>query len=458
MQRVLIAGGGISGLSAAYYLAKRGIASILVERQERLGGVIQTETLDGCVLASGPDSFISIKPWALELIHELGLSGEVIGSNDHLRVTYLLRHGRLTPLPDGLMLMVPTKLRPMITTRLLSWPTKLRMGWEMLRRPPRSPQADRSVADFIRDHYGQETVDYLAEPLLAGVYGGDPEALSVSSVLPRFVELEARYGSLSRGVLAEMRRAHGATGKASLFRTLKRGLGSLVEAAAAAAVPAMTRVRGVVETIERAGGGCRVRVNGEWMEAEHVVLAVPAYQAAEILEGLDPELASELAAIPYSSSTTVSLGYRREGFPHPLNGFGFLVPKRERGRMMACTWVGTKFSHRVPDCYVLLRCFLGGEASIHDSDRVIVDAVRQELGGIMGIRAQPIFVRIARWPRSMAQYVVGHQQRLERIQQRLARLAGIHLAGNGYHGIGVPDCIRMGRDAAARIAVAIGNV
>ena len=458
MQRVFIAGGGISGLSTAYYLAKRGIASTLVEKQDRLGGVIQTETLDGCVVESGPDSFISIKPWALELIHELGLSGEVIGSNDHLRVTYLLRHGRLAPLPDGLMLMVPTKLWPMITTRLLGWPSKIRMGWEMLRRPPRTPQADRSVADFIRDHYGQEAVDYLAEPLLAGVYGGDPEALSVTSVLPRFVELEARYGSLSRGVLSEMRRAHGATGKATLFRTLKRGLGSLVETAAAAAGPAMARVRGAVEAIERAGSGYRVRVNGEWMEAGHVVLAVPAYQAAEILEGLDAELARELAAIPYSSSTTVSLGYRREEFPHPLNGFGFLVPKRERGRMMACTWVGTKFSHRVPDHYVLLRCFLGGEASVQDSDQVIVEAVRQELGGIMGVRAQPSFVRIARWPRSMAQYVVGHQRRLERIEQRLARLPGLHLAGNGYHGIGVPDCIRMGRDAAARIAAATGSV
>jgi oxygen-dependent protoporphyrinogen oxidase len=220
MRRVIVVGGGISGLSAAYYLSRRGIASTLIEKDARLGGVIRTEIVHGSVLEDGPDSFIAIKPWALELIRELGLSDEVIGSNDHLRVTYLLRHGRLVPLPDGLMLMVPTKLAPMIGTRLLGWPTKIRMGLEMLRRPPRQPLPDRSVADFIRDHYGQESVDYLAEPLLAGVYGGDPEALSVTSVLPRFVELEAKYGSLSRGVLAEMRRAHGKTGKATLFRTL----------------------------------------------------------------------------------------------------------------------------------------------------------------------------------------------------------------------------------------------
>lgn len=452
MRRVIIAGGGISGLSTAYYLSKRGISSTLVEKQDRLGGVIHTETVQGCVVESGPDSFIAIKPWALELIAELGLSSEVIGSNDHLRVTYLLRHGSLVPLPDGLMLMVPTKLGPMISTRLLGWPTKIRMGLEMLRRPPRKAQPDRSVADFIRDHYGQETVDYLAEPLLAGVYGGDPEALSVSSVLARFVELEARYGSLSRGVLAEMRRAHGATGKATLFRTLKRGLGTLVDATAAAAGEAMTRVRGTAETLEPVPGGYRVRVDGEWLEAEHVVLALQAYEAAEVLRGVDAELARDLDGIPYSSSTTVSLGYRKAGFPHPLNGFGFLVPKRERGRMMACTWVGTKFSHRVPGDQVLLRCFLGGDASIRDSDDSIVAAVCQEIDHIMGVGVEPEFVRVSRWPRSMAQYTVGHQARVQRMEARLERLTGLHLAGNGYHGIGVPDCIRMGRDAAARVA------
>jgi len=452
MSRVIIVGGGISGISTAYYLSKRGIPSTLVEKQDRLGGVIHTETIHGCVIESGPDSFIAVKPWALDLINELGLSGEVIGSNDHLRVTYLLRRGRLLPLPDGLMLMVPTKLGPMISTRLLGWPTKIHMGLEMLRKPPREPMPDRSVADFIRDHYGQETVDYLAEPLLAGVYGGDPEALSVRSVLTRFVELEAKYGSLSRGVLAEMRRAHGATGKATLFRTLKRGLGVLVEAAVAATGGAMTRVRGSAETIEPSDSGYRVRVNGEWMAAGHVVIAAQAYQAAELVEGLDAELARDLAAVPYSSSTVVSLGYRKAGFPHPLNGFGFLIPKRERGRMMACTWVGTKFSHRAADDYVLLRCFLGGDASMHDSDEIIAAAVRQEIHRIMGVGVEPVFVRVARWPRSMAQYTVGHQERVKRIEERMARLPGLHLAGNGYHGIGVPDCIRMGRDAAARIA------
>ncbi|MCE5306707.1 MAG: protoporphyrinogen oxidase [Acidobacteriales bacterium] len=452
MSRVVIVGGGISGISTAYYLSRRGIPATLVEKQDRLGGVIHTETVHGCVIESGPDSFIAIKPWALDLINELGLSGEVIGSNDHLRVTYLLRHGRLLPLPDGLMLMVPTKLGPMISTRLLGWPTKIHMGLEMLRKPPRTPMPDRSVADFIRDHYGQETVDYLAEPLLAGVYGGDPEALSVRSVLTRFVELEAKYGSLSRGVLAEMRRAHGATGKAALFRTLKRGLGAMVEAAVAATGDAMARVRGSAETIEPADSGYRVRVDGEWLEAGQVVLAAQAYQAAELVEGLDGELARDLAAVPYSSSTVVSLGYRKAGFPHPLNGFGFLVPKRERGRMMACTWVGTKFAHRAADDYVLLRCFLGGDASTHDSDEIIVAAVRHEIHRIMGVGVEPVFVRVARWPRSMAQYTVGHQDRVKRIEERMARLPGLHLAGNGYHGIGVPDCIRMGRDAAARIA------
>jgi oxygen-dependent protoporphyrinogen oxidase len=240
-----------------------------------------------------------------------------------------------------------------------------------------------------------------------------------------------------------------------LFRTLKRGLGALVEATIAATGASLTSIRATVQTMEPIPGGYRVRADGEWMEAEQVVLAVQAYQAAAVVAGLDAELAHDLDAIPYNSSTTVSLGYRREGFPHPLNGFGFLVPKRERDRLVACTWVGTKFSHRVPDNSVLLRCFLGGDASLHDSDDAIVAAMREEVRRIMGVGVEPAFARVARWPRSMAQYSVGHEARVQRIESRVARFAGLHLAGNGYHGIGVPDCIRMGRDAARRIAGAV---
>ena len=451
MRPAVIIGAGISGLSAAYYLSKAGIRATLIEREPRLGGVIRTETVAGCVLEAGPDSFLSVKPWAMDLIRELGLAGEVIGSNDHLRVTYIRKHGGLVPLPDGLMLMIPTRILPMVRTRLLSWPAKLRMALEYFRRPLRAPRPDCSVAEFVTDHYGAEAVEYLAEPLLAGVYGGDPHSLSVSSVLPRFIELESRYGSLTKGILAERRRA--AAQSAPLFRTLKRGLGHLVEALQAAANPAPEVMHGAAVVVERRGDGYEVRINGEWLDAGQVIVACQAYQAGALVGGLDPLLAGLLASVPYSSSTIIALGYQKAGFPHPLNGFGFLVPKRERRRLVACTWVGTKFSYRVPEGMALLRCFLGGEEAsvLSESDQVLVAAVLEELREIMGLRVAPVFTRIARWPRSMAQYTVGHQNRVAQIEARLRQLPGLYLAGNAYYGIGIPDCIRMGKQAAERI-------
>ncbi len=271
MSSVAIVGGGISGLSTAYYLSQGGIPSTLIEARPRLGGVIQTERVQGCIVEAGPDSFISAKPWAMELIRELGMESQVIGSNDRERVTYIRKHGRLTPLPDGVQMMVPTRILPMAVSPLVSWPTKFRMALEYFRRPNAIPAPDRSVADFVEEHYGREAVDYLAEPLLAGIYGGDPAELSVASVLPRFVELERKYGSLTRGVLAE-RPAPGA--RAPLFRTLRGGLGGLVDAVWRAASPGTTFVHGAVETIERAGAGFRVRIADAWLAADHVVLCL----------------------------------------------------------------------------------------------------------------------------------------------------------------------------------------
>lgn len=443
---VVIIGGGISGLSAGYDLARAGIAHTIIEKRPRLGGVIETNHVEGCVLEGGPDSFLSQKPEALAMIRELGLEGDVIGSNDQTRSTYILKRGRLVKLPEGVMMIVPSRAWPVLESPLLSWPTKIRMGLELLRKPASMP--DRSVADFVIDHFGEETLDYLAEPLLAGVYGGDPRQLSVASVLPRFAEWEAKYGSLARAALKA--RTKNVSSGAPLFRTLKNGLATLTGALAR-----NVRVhQGEAQAVERCADGFRVRVDGEWIPARQVVLACPAWSASRLVGSLEGALSARLAEIPYTSSATVSLGYRTAEFDGKRAGHGFLVPRKERKRLAACTFVNEKFPGRAPAGCMVLRCFFGGagdDAVLNEPDESLVGMARAELRGILGLTCAPVFTTISRWPRSMAQYTVGHSARWKEIESRVAAIPGLHLAGNGYTGIGIPDCIRMGRQAAARI-------
>jgi oxygen-dependent protoporphyrinogen oxidase len=443
-QHVAIVGGGISGLSAAYDLARAGIPHTLFEKRPRLGGVIETRTERNCLLECGPDSFLAAKPEAITLIKELGLEGEIIGSNDHQRTTHILKHGTLVPLPKGVMMIVPTKVIPMVGSNLLGWGTKIRMGFELLRRPKRYP--DRSVADFVIDHFGQETLDYLAEPLLSGVYGGDPHDLSVNSVLPRFVDMEVAKGSLGRAVMSAKR----PPSAGSLFKTLASGLSTLIETLATYA----NVKRAEIDAIEKRNDAFRVHAAGEWIEASNVIVATPAHAAADLLKGVDFELAKLLGTIPYSSSAVMSLIFEEEKFDGQRAGFGFLVPKRERDRLAACTFVGTKFPHRAPDDRILLRCFFGGtgdEAILGESDESLVTIAREELRQILGLTAAPLYTTVSRWPKSMAQYTVGHSVRIAEIKKRTAAIPGLHLAGNAYDGIGLPDCVRSGRQAAAGI-------
>jgi protoporphyrinogen/coproporphyrinogen III oxidase len=442
--QVVIIGGGIAGLSAAYDLAKAGIPHTLIERQPRLGGVIETRSWDGCVLEWGPDSFLSAKPEALALIRELGLEDEVIGSNDKERVTYIQRRGRLTRLPEGTTMFVPTRAGPMLASPLVGWGTKIRMGLEFFRRPANHP--DRSVADFVTDHFGKETLDYLAEPLLSGVYGGDPAQLSMPSVMPRFVEMERTQGSLARALM----RSRPAAGGAPLFRTLKSGLGCMIGHLAAK----VHVEHGSAETVERRDAGFTVKVNGNWMQAGSVIVASPAWSAAELLREADGTLSSLLRQIPYTSSAIVSLIYAEAQFNGQRAGTGFLVPRVERRKLMACTFVGTKFPHRVPPDKIALRCFFGGagnEAVVDESDEALIASAREELRRIIGLTAEPVYTGVSRWPRSMAQYTVGHAVRLKEIETRAAAIPGLYLAGNAYTGIGIPDCIRTGRQAAQKI-------
>lgn len=454
-RHVAVVGGGISGLSAAYYLQQRGIDCTLIEASPQLGGVIRTEQVDGCLVEAGPDSFIAQKPWALELIREVGLGDEVIGSNDDRRKTFVLKGGTLIPLPDGVQFMAPTRIWPMVKTPLLSWAAKAKMATEWLRRPVANPP-DRTVAEFVRDHYGDEVNEYLAQPMLAGVYGGSPEQLSVKAVLPRFVELEQRYGSVSRGMTAAMAKARKASAStASLFLTLRGGMQQLVDVL-------VDRIRSDVRILQEEVAGLRrsedaweLQFAGRQLRADAVILAIPAYRAAQLLSEANPDVVGDLESIPYSSSVTAALIYHRPQFAHDLDGFGFLVPRAEGRLLAACTWVNTKFDYRAPETRGLLRGFLAGENAkswAERSDDEIVEAMHQELSQLMGFEAKPATARIARWRRAMAQYPVGHGETVAAVRAKMAETPGIYLSGNAYEGIGVPDCVRLSRDIVRQIA------
>jgi oxygen-dependent protoporphyrinogen oxidase len=472
MKRIAIVGGGISGLSAAYYLSRAGHDCTLIEASPRLGGVIRTESVGGCLVEAGPDSFISQKPWAMELIRELGIEGEVIGSQDHLRRTYVVRNGKLVPLPDGIQFLIPTRILPILTTPLLSLRAKARMGIELFRRP-RPDAPDRSVAEFVIDHYGREVNEYLAQPMVAGVYGGAPESLSISAVMPRMVELERRFGSVTRGVLDGMRQAKSknhrpasadlgaAAGQPeggpprSLFLSLKGGMQQLIDTLETRVSGKIRRLTAEVENVAGSRGAFRLAAGGDSIEADEVVLATPAYRAGDLLQGIDPALAHLLGTVPYNSSVTIALLYARPGFDHPLDGFGFVIPRAERRPLTACTWVNTKFPFRGTEQRALLRAFLGGgraENADAKSDEHFAQLAHQELSGLMGFDAEPVDWRVHRWPRAMAQYEVGHLGRQAAIEERLAQHPGLWLTGNAYGGIGIPDCIHRSQLVARGVA------
>jgi protoporphyrinogen/coproporphyrinogen III oxidase len=463
MRRIAIIGGGISGLSAAYYLdrACRNGADIeysLFESGQRLGGVLSSDHIDGCLVEAGPDSFLTEKPWAVTLCRELGLGDQLIGSNDSQRKTYIVVKGKLVPMPDGLMFMVPTRLVPTALSPLFSWNTKVRMAQELL-HPPRPMQDDESVAQLVQRHFGAEVVDRLADPLLSGVYGGDAAKLSARAVLPRFVEMEEKYGSLSRAMLAahkKMVRTASKKPPRPLFTSLRDGMQQMVDAIVGRLDPQAIRLRRHVRRLYPENGGWRVatEMNGD-ERYDAVILATPAHAAGALLDGVDHELARSLLDITYSSSVTVTLGYYKDQLAKLPPGFGFLVPRSEGMRMLACTFVHNKFPHRAPEGKGILRCFLGGardEAILGLSDEELLETVHREIRDLVKVDARPIFSRVYRWREAMAQYEPGHIARVASIEKRVAEIPGLALAGNAYHGIGVPDCVRSGMEAANLVA------
>ena len=463
--RIAIIGGGIAGLAAAYELELARCAGMAVEYEifeagPRLGGVISSEIVNGTVIERGPDSFLTEKPAAAALCRELGLESELLPSNDAQRRTFILVRNRLVPLPEGLMFLIPTRLLPTLLTPLFSILTKLRMGLELLHRQ-RPRAADESVANFVRRHYGQQIVDRLADPLLSGIYGGDAAQLSAQAVLPRLVEMEEKHGSLTRGVLAGMRARRAAADLEDeepvpppTFTTLRRGLQQMIDALVARLEPRSLHVETAIDTIERDEDGWSVSGGGIVTRFDAVIVATPAWAAADLLRAEDAALSAALSQIPYSSSITINMVYEGADLDPLPPGFGFLVPAVERRAILGCTFIHRKFPGRTAPGKTVLRAFLGGAhnaALLDESDEFLTDLVRKELRQILHLSARPELVEIQRWPRAMAQYAVGHKARQQHIQARLATLPGLHLVGNAYDGIGISDCIRLGRRAAQQL-------
>ena len=466
MKKVVIIGAGIGGLSTALSLEEEavqkgmGIEIMLLERKDRVGGNITTEMVDGFLIEGGPDCFLSEKPWAMSLCKKNGLGEKLLTTNDRLKKTFVLSGGKLHELPEGVILMVPTRVMPFLKSSLISLKGKIRMGLEFF-VPRKKTDEDESLGDFVTRRLGKEALDKIAEPLVAGIHAGDPATMSVRASFPKFVQMEEQYGSLIKGMLARMASMRKGTGpaasskkKVSMFMTLRDGLGELVDSTVKRLE--MTTVKTGVNVSEVRQKGSRYEValeGGGAIECDSVVVAAPAYAAAGLLSPLDESLSELLKSIPYVSTATISLGYKKEDLPGALNGFGFVVPKTEGRSIMAASWVSVKFAHRAPDDSVLIRCFVGGsknEELVFKSDDELMELVAAELKDIMNIKATPVVKRIFRWHKAMPQYTIGHLERVASIEERVDALPGLYLGGSAYHGIGISDCIRMGEETAKK--------
>jgi oxygen-dependent protoporphyrinogen oxidase len=453
---VVVVGGGIGGLAAAYELHTRGVPFLLLEASPRWGGVIRTERASGFLMEGGPDSILAQKPEGLALVRALGLEPHIVPTNPGVKTIYVLHEDRLHALPEGMMLGVPTRIAPFLKTRLLTWPGKLRMGLEVL-VPRRRDASDESVASFLRRRLGAESVTRLAGPLLAGIHAGDPDRLSMNANFRRLADIERGGRSLVRGLAPPAAPARPAPSVPSAFFSLQDGLAELV-AALVARLPEDRRRSGVaVAGLDRGAAGLQVRTDEGTIEARAVIVAVPAPAAARIVRPVAPSAADALSAIRFASTAAVCLGYRAEQVGHPLDGYG-LVATRVAGRhVTACTFVSTKFPGRAPAGHVLLRAFAGGidDAGVLDLDDAgLVALVERELGGALRIQGAPVLARVFRWPQGTPQMELGHDGLMARVDAALRGVPGLFLAGSGLRGTGIPDTIADARVVAVGAAAA----
>jgi oxygen-dependent protoporphyrinogen oxidase len=465
MKRILIVGGGITGLAAAHHLGELAAARempvevSILERGTRVGGPLKTIRRDGFVIEAGADSFLTEKPAAAELARRIGLASELIPTRPEFRRTYVVRAGRLVEIPEGFSLLAPSRFMSVLGSPLFSTAGKLRIALEPL-IPRRADSGDESLASFVTRRLGREVLDRVAQPLAGGIYTADPTRLSIGATMPRFVEMERKYGSVIRGLrAAEKARAAQSSGTSgarwNLFLSFRRGMGSLVEALQSR-VGSSLRFGAEVSGIERrADSGWTVALaSGERMAADAVICAAPAFAAARIVRAINPELAELLGTINYASAAVVNMAFRMEDFPTPPDAFGFVVPIAENRKIIAGSFSSLKYEGRAPEGALLARAFLGGvlqKGMMELADDEMIAAARDEFADLLGVTAAPAIAEVQRWPDAMPQYDVGHMDRIGAIERAAAEIPRFALAGAAYRGVGIPDCVRSGEEAARAI-------
>ncbi len=471
MSKIIIIGGGIAGLAAAVHLKSgakahgKSVEVLLLEKNNRIGGKILTERVNDLLIEGGPDSFLPEKIWTVNLAKHLGLEKEMLPSNDEHKGTFIFSGGALHPLPEGVMLMVPTMIMPLVRSTLISWPGKLRMGLDLF-MPRRKKKGDESLASFVTRRLGRECLEKIAEPLVAGIHTSNPDNMSVLATFPRFVEMERKNRSLILGMLAAMKgRPHATLSgpssrsgapKMTYFMSFRNGMQTLPQACADFMGKDSVRLGAGVRAVEPKGKGYTVFLqSGGRLDADHVMISSASYDAAEMIKGFDANLAALLKKIEWSSAANISVAFRREDVMARLKGFGFIVPKAENRRINAATYSSIKWSYRAPDDIIMIRGFFGGghhEELVHELDDAgMVKTALEELDAILGIKSNPVFTRIYRWHKSMPKFTVGHQDRIAVIDHMLSAYPGLHLIGCSYKDIGIGGCVHYAQVASEKI-------